>query len=81
MEYRCFEYTNADGQVELQRGSWVGVAVSWVILKSLKMSLLLVIAGLGFSVIKYFDPALGSVAFPAAYAMITHLASQAHPLS
>jgi preprotein translocase subunit SecF len=62
MEYRSFDYTNELGQVELERGSWIGVAVSWVILQSLKIALLVVIAGLGFSVFKYFEPSLAFAA-------------------
>jgi len=58
MEYRNFEYTNDLGQVELERGSLIGTALSWVIIQLLKIALLAVIAGLGFCILKYADPAL-----------------------
>ncbi len=77
MEYRSFDYTNEFGQVELARGSWMGVAVSWVILQTLKMALLVVIAGLGFCVFKYCEPSL-SFAAPAAYNTAAPQAVQAH---
>jgi hypothetical protein len=77
MEYRNFEYTNGDGQVQLERGSSLGVAVSWVILKALNIALLLVVAGLGFSVFKYFEPSLAFDTTPAAMAHFAHTALQA----
>jgi hypothetical protein len=70
MEYRQFEYTNELGQVELQRGSLVGIALSWVIIQSLKIALLVVIAGLGFSVFKYFAPAPMTAAVTAPFARV-----------
>jgi hypothetical protein len=77
MEYRSFEYTNEFGQVELARGSWIGVAVSWVILQTLKIALLAVVVGLAFSVFKYCEPSM-SFAAPAAYNTSAPLAAQAH---
>ncbi len=60
MEYRSFEYTNDLNQVELKRGSLIGIAVSWLIIQSLKVTLILVAAGIAFSIFKYFDPSVAS---------------------
>jgi len=60
MEYRSFEYTNDLNQVELKRGSLIGIAVSWILIQSLKVALILVAAGLAFSIFKYLDPTVAS---------------------
>ncbi len=60
MEYRSFEYTNDLNQVELKRGSLLGIALSWIIIQSLKITLILVAAGIGFSIFKYFDPTVAA---------------------
>jgi len=54
MEYRDFRYSNEHGQVDLKRGSYIGIAVSWLILKSLHIVLFLIVVGIGFSTWKYF---------------------------
>lgn len=54
MQYRDFRYSNEFGQVDLQRGSIVGMVLSWVLVKALQFSLLGVVAGIGYSGWKYF---------------------------
>jgi hypothetical protein len=53
MEYRDFRYTNELGNVQLERGSLLGICVSWLILKVLGISLVLVVAGISFCSWKY----------------------------
>jgi hypothetical protein len=74
VEYRDFQYSNEFGGVDLKRGSLMGTALSWAIIKALHIVYTLAFAGLCFATWKYFTADLTPPAIAAS------LPSQAVPL-
>jgi hypothetical protein len=54
VEYRDFQYSNEYGGLDLQRGSMVGTALSWLVIKALYITLSVICLGLGIATWKYF---------------------------
>jgi hypothetical protein len=58
VEYRDFRYSNSFGQVDLERGSLIGIGLSRLIIRSLQIALFVVFIGIVHCTVKYFtrDP-------------------------
>jgi hypothetical protein len=67
-------------RVEIQKVSLVSRGASWVILKLLSMTLLTVVAGIGFAAFKYFVPGDAPPPLPAPYSPAAVAASPAPPI-